>query len=114
MSFGDIVSTKHLLIQFLDVVAKVLDDAGAPEWFKYKGSFTNGGSFPSGHSASAFAVATVIAEQYRQHRWVPWVCYGTAAFLSLTRLPAQAHFPSDIFIGGVLGYTISHFVVLGR
>ena len=29
-------------------------------WFKYKGSFSNGGSFPSGHAASAFAVATVI------------------------------------------------------
>jgi hypothetical protein len=32
-------------------------------WFKYKGGLTNGGSFPSGHSASAFAVATVIAEK---------------------------------------------------
>lgn len=37
-------------------------------WFKYKGKFLNGGSFPSGHTASAFAVATVIAEQYRHHR----------------------------------------------
>lgn len=83
-------------------------------WLKYKGSFTNGGSFPSGHAASAFAVATVIADQYRQHRWVPWVCYGTATFLALTRLPDLAHFPSDIFFGGVMGYTISHFVVLGR
>jgi membrane-associated phospholipid phosphatase len=83
-------------------------------WFKYKGSLNNGGSFPSGHTASAFAVATVIADRYRQHRWVPWLCYGTATFVSLTRLPAHAHFPSDIFLGGVLGYTISHFVVLGR
>ena len=83
-------------------------------WFKYKGTFTNGGSFPSGHAASAFAVATVIAEQYRRHRWVPWVCYGAATFLSLSRLPDLAHFPSDIFFGGVMGYAISHFVVLGR
>ena len=37
-------------------------------WFKYGGSFTNGGSFPSGHSASAFAVASVIAGRYRAHR----------------------------------------------
>jgi membrane-associated phospholipid phosphatase len=83
-------------------------------WFKYKGTFTNGGSFPSGHAASAFAVATVIAERYRQHRWIPWAAYGAATFLALTRLPAQAHFPSDIFIGGALGYSISHFIVLGR
>ena len=83
-------------------------------WFKYKGTFTNGGSFPSGHTASAFAVATVVSARYRAHRWVPWVAYGAATALSLTRLPDQAHFPSDIFIGAALGYTIGHFVVLQR
>jgi membrane-associated phospholipid phosphatase len=81
-------------------------------WFKYKGSFTNGGGFPSGHAASAFAVAAVVAGRYRQHRWVPWTAYGVAAFLSLTRLPDQAHFPSDIFFGAALGYGIGHLVVL--
>jgi len=83
-------------------------------WFKYKGTFTNGGSFPSGHTASAFAVATVISGRYPAHRWVPWVAYGAATALSLTRLPDQAHFPSDIFIGAALGYGIGHFVVLRR
>jgi membrane-associated phospholipid phosphatase len=80
-------------------------------WFKYKGSLTNGGSFPSGHSASAFAVATVISGRYREHRWVPWVAYGVAAGLSLTRLPDQAHFPSDVFFGAALGYGIGHLVL---
>jgi hypothetical protein len=83
-------------------------------WFKYKGSVTNGGSFPSGHAASAFAVATVIAVRYRQRRWVPWVAYGAAAFIALSRLPDQAHFPSDLFFGSALGYSVSRFVVLGK
>ncbi len=83
-------------------------------WFKYKGTFTNGGSFPSGHAASAFAVATVLSGRYRGHRWVPWVAYGAATALSLTRLPDQAHFPSDIFFGAAIGYAIGHFVVLPR
>ena len=83
-------------------------------WFKYKGTFTNGGSFPSGHTASAFAVATVLSGRYREHRWVTWVAYGAATALSLTRLPDQAHFPSDIFIGAALGYGIGHFVVLRK
>ncbi len=83
-------------------------------WFKYKGSLSNGGSFPSGHSASAFAVATVIAVRYKQHRWVPWAAYGAAAFIALSRLPDQAHFPSDLFFGAALGYSVSRFVVLGR
>jgi membrane-associated phospholipid phosphatase len=81
-------------------------------WFKYKGGLTNGGSLPSGHSASGFAVATVIAERYREHKWVPWVAYGAATLISLSRLPDQAHFPSDIFMGAALGFSISHFVVL--
>ena len=80
-------------------------------WFKYKGGFTNAGSFPSGHAASAFAVFTVLADRYRQHRWVPWLCYGAAGFIALTRVPDQAHFPSDVFMGAALGYSISHFVV---
>jgi hypothetical protein len=83
-------------------------------WFKYKGSLSNGGSFPSGHAASAFAVATVIAVRYRQHRWIPWVAYGAATFIALSRLPDQAHFPSDIFFGAALGYSVSRFVVLDK
>jgi membrane-associated phospholipid phosphatase len=83
-------------------------------WFKYKGTFTNGGSFPSGHTASAFAVADVISTRYRGKRWVPWMAYAFATAFSLTRLPDQAHFPSDIFIGAALGYGIGHFVVLHR
>jgi membrane-associated phospholipid phosphatase len=83
-------------------------------WFQYRSPFLNAGSFPSGHTASAFAVASVISERYREHRWIPWVAYGAATFLSLTRLPDQAHFPSDIFMGAALGYGISHFVVLTR
>ncbi len=81
-------------------------------WFKYKGSLSNGGGFPSGHTATAFAVATVLSERYREHRWVHWVAYGAATFISVSRLPDQAHFASDIFIGGAIGYSIGHFVVL--
>jgi len=83
-------------------------------WFKYKGSVSNGGSFPSGHTASAFAVATVIAVRYKQRRWIPWVAYGTATFIALTRLPDQAHFPSDLFFGAALGYSVSRYVVLSK
>ena len=70
------------------------------------------GSFPSGHTAAAFSVATVFAERYRTHRWVPWVAYGLAGVVGLSRLNVQAHFPSDIFFGAALGYSVSHFVVL--
>jgi membrane-associated phospholipid phosphatase len=71
-----------------------------------------GSAFPSGHAAGAFAVATVVATRYRSHRWVPWVVYGMATAVSLSRMTTNSHFPSDIFLGAALGYSISRYQVL--
>ena len=71
-----------------------------------------GSSFPSGHAAGAFSVATVIASRYHTHRWVPWVMYGMATAVSFSRVTTLAHFPSDVFLGAALGYTITRFQVL--
>jgi membrane-associated phospholipid phosphatase len=74
--------------------------------------FGKGSSFPSGHAAGIFSIATVVAERYRHHRWVPWVAYGLAGVISFSRVPTFAHFPSDVFLGAALGYTITRFDVL--
>ena len=71
-----------------------------------------GSSFPSGHAAGAFAVATVVATRYHTHRWVPWAVYGFATAVSLSRITTSAHFPSDVFLGAALGYTITRYQVL--
>jgi membrane-associated phospholipid phosphatase len=71
-----------------------------------------GSSFPSGHAAGAFSVATVIASRYHNHRWIPWVMYGMATAISFSRVTTSAHFPSDVFLGAALGYTITRFEVL--
>jgi membrane-associated phospholipid phosphatase len=71
-----------------------------------------GSSFPSGHAAGAFAVATVIATRYHTHRWVPWAVYGFATAISFSRVTTSAHFPSDVFLGAVLGYTVTRYEVL--
>jgi len=71
-----------------------------------------GSAFPSGHAAGAFSVATVIATRYQTHRWVPWLVYGFAAAVSCSRITTSAHFPSDVFLGAALGYTITRFQVL--
>jgi membrane-associated phospholipid phosphatase len=70
------------------------------------------GSFPSGHEIAAMGVATVIARRYGNHRWVPYVAYGLAGLVGFSRLTLSAHFLSDVFMGGALGYSISRFVVL--
>jgi membrane-associated phospholipid phosphatase len=82
-------------------------------WFQGHGNVLRGrGSFPSGHTIAAFSIATVFADRYREHRWVPWVAYGLASLVGFSRITLQSHFPSDVFVGAVLGYAISHHVVL--
>ena len=82
-------------------------------WFKAKGTYLNRGGFPSGHTAGAFAVATIFSERYkRSHHWVPYVAYPLAALVGVSRITDSAHFPSDVFMGGALAYTIARYVVL--
>jgi len=79
------------------------------------GEFFNGGnSSPSGHSAGAWALAIVVAHQYRHHRWVPLTAYGLAGFVAASRVPARKHFVSDIVVGSGLGFLIGRYVVNTR
>lgn len=70
------------------------------------------GSFPSGHTAAAFAVATVISRRYPTKRWVPLIAYSAAAMIGFSRLTLSTHFVSDVFFGAALGYSVGRFVVL--
>jgi membrane-associated phospholipid phosphatase len=89
----------------------------ASGWFRTSSSPTayirGNGSFPSGHSIEAFAVATIIARRYGNHRWVPYAAYGLASVVGFSRLTLNVHFLSDVFMGGALGYSISRYTVLG-
>src|SRR5438874_1359114 len=71
-----------------------------------------GSAFPSGHAAGVFSVATVVASRYQHHAWVPWVAYGFATAISFSRVTTLSHFPSDVFLGAALGYTITRYQVL--
>jgi len=82
-------------------------------WFDSRGSFINSrGGMPSGHAIAAFSVATIVARRYGNHKWVPYVSYGVAALVGFSRLTLSAHFVSDVFVGGALGYSVSRFAVL--
>jgi len=71
--------------------------------------WTGGRSFPSGHAATSFAFASAMAHEYPEKRWLKWSLYGLATGVSLLRIPAKHHFPSDIVIGGALGYVIGAY-----
>ncbi len=64
-----------------------------------------GSSFPSGHAIDTWAAATVIAHEY-PNPLVEIGAYGLAATVAATRVTAGQHFPSDVLVGGTLGYLI--------
>lgn len=67
-------------------------------------------SFPSGHTITAFTLATVIAQQYKETIYVPIIAYTIATGVGLSRTTENAHWLSDVMIGAALGYGIGKFV----
>lgn len=73
--------------------------------------FDRGSSFPSGHSASAWSVATVVAFEYGRHRpLVRFAAYGLATAVSMSRYTGENHFLSDVLVGSAIGYGIGRYV----
>ena len=70
----------------------------------------NGKSFPSGHTASVFAMAAVVAEQYKEVKWIPWFSYSFASLVGLSRIYENKHWSSDVFFGACLGTAVGQFI----
>ena len=68
-------------------------------------------SFPSGHSSSAFAIATVIASEYDDRVFIPPLVYGIAVLTALSRVNENAHWASDVFFGSAVGYFTAKAIV---
>lgn len=67
-------------------------------------------SFPSGHAMGAFAIAAVVAHEYRDRPWVRWVAYGSASLVAISRVALGGHFPSDVLAGSVIGHSMGSMV----
>jgi len=82
-------------------------------WFKTTSNpMGAAGSFPSGHTAWAFAVATVVARRHGNHKWVPILAYSLATLGGISRISSNNHFVADTAFGAALGYAMGRFVVL--
>lgn len=68
-------------------------------------------AFPSGHTATAFSIATVFAMQYKDKKAIPVICYSAATLVGISRLTEHEHWASDVFVGGLLGYLCGRQVV---
>lgn len=58
-------------------------------------------SFPSGHTSSSFAAATVLMLCEDRKIWVPAMV--TAALIAFSRLYLYVHYPTDVICGMALG-----------
>ena len=75
------------------------------------GISTSNLSFPSGHCASAFVLASVIASEYEQKPGVPFFSYGMATLTALSRINDNTHWASDVFFGSLIGYFTDKAIV---
>jgi len=75
--------------------------------------FQNGASFPSEHSAAAWAAAGVIAHEY-PGPLSKIAAYGLAAFIDYSRIRSRQHFPSDVFVGSVIGNFVAQDIYSRR
>lgn len=74
-------------------------------------------SFPSGHTANAFALALALFQLERARHpdssgpyWLLAGAGGVAAAIGLTRVLAGDHFPTDVFAGALLGSAVGWLV----
>lgn len=79
----------------------------------------NGASFPSGHAAFYFAIATVVFLYLKKVYPRPKFWWGTgigfflASFLiSISRVICGIHWPSDILAGAVIGILSGYVITL--
>ena len=70
---------------------------------------SNNLSFPSGHTANAFAVARLM--HLRHGRLAGWPLYGLGVLTAAGRLEDDRHYLSDVSMGGAVGIVAANCVV---
>lgn len=68
------------------------------------------GSFPSGHATTSFAFAAAISHKYPHNKWVVFGSYAAATAISVARVPAKKHYPSDLIMGAALGWATGTYI----
>lgn len=106
-------SIKHMAGRSRPFVYKGKDNWFGPQAFfrrYYDRGFSPYDAFPSGHTITAFTLATVIAE--RERPWVGVLAYSCAGLCGLSRITQGQHWFSDVFVGAALGIAIGKLEVV--
>ncbi len=60
-------------------------------------------SFPSGHTAGAFALWSLLAFQFSRNKTLQIVCLFIAIIVGISRVYLAQHFPQDVLFGSAIG-----------
>jgi membrane-associated phospholipid phosphatase len=69
--------------------------------------FSGRASFPSGHAAVSFALATAVRDEMGA-RWTSWVLLPAAGLVGWSRVHDREHWTSDVIAGAALGAWTAH------
>ncbi len=67
-------------------------------------------SFPSGHTTTAFAIASSLSTYYKGNNEVRLVLYSLATITAWSRIHDNKHWFSDVVAGAILGYFVGHTI----
>ncbi|HEY7482716.1 MAG TPA: phosphatase PAP2 family protein [Gemmatimonadales bacterium] len=87
-------------------IGRTRPGSGDPDQFR---PFSGSNSFPSGHTAAAFALATSIADQTGDS-WSDVILYSAATLTALSRVNDDRHWTSDVLIGALIGHLSGRWV----
>ena len=76
-----------------------------------RGGYAQFDAFPSGHTATVFAAAATLSEVYDESPWVSYASYSVASAVAVSRVMERAHWLSDCFVGGMIGYFSTRLVI---
>jgi membrane-associated phospholipid phosphatase len=99
---GDVVRAQLLSQLFVQVTKRTVG--------RDRPDASNSLSFPSGHSASAFATATVLQQHLGWKGGLP--AYAFAGFVGASRIASSKHYLSDVLIGAGVGIAAGRTVTL--
>ncbi len=71
--------------------------------FKIIGSPLRAGAFPSGHAATAFMLAGIVALHFRR-AWIRVGVVVAAVVIATSRIGVGVHWPTDSLVGGLIGW----------
>jgi membrane-associated phospholipid phosphatase len=102
-SFGADVVRAQALSQAFVLGTKIVVQRQRPD-------ASNSLSFPSGHTASAFATATVVQQHFGWKAGIP--AYAFAGFVGASRMASGKHYLTDVLIGAGFGIAAGRTVTV--